>query len=214
MLERAMNAYLGLLLSPATASQYLKLRKGVSDLGFYLTHTVCLGFFEMGSILARTWPGRLRAFQYLGCFQIETWCLVFATIAILSVISSIKFKDAKLIHEYAWNYFNLLFQKSFQKFILKANQNYFLLIWVISTLFLSIFFCADILDSMVRAQPIIKIDSLEQLAESKLKIIARKDSALAEFANEHSKEYELANKLQPLLELYKNKDPVEKRTIR
>ena len=65
---------------------------------------------------------------------------------------------------------------------------------------------------MVRAQPVNKIDSLEQLAKSKLKIIAREDSALAEFA--HLKEIELAHLIQPLLELYPFYDSVEERTIR
>ena len=203
---------LDVMLSPATAGQYLKYTEALSLLGIKLDYSVCLGFFEMGSFLARTWPGRLRPFEYFRCFHFGTWSLVFASIMVLSVMSTIKLKNHQFSYEFAWNYFNLLFQKSFQKFILKQNQNHLLFIWVLSSLFLSINFCVYLLDNMVRAQPTIKIDSLDQLANSKLKIIARTDSALAEFAH-NSKDVELAQQLQPLLKLYDIYDSVEERTI-
>ena len=212
MVDRAVNAS-GLILSPATAGQYLKYTETMLGFGLNFCHTVCLGFFEMGCFLGRTWPGQLPPFEFLSCFQFETWSLLFTTIIVLSIVSSWTLKNFKFIYEFSWNYFNLLFQKSFQKFILKANQNYLLYIWVLSSLFLSIYFCADLLDKMVRAQPSIKIDSLEQLAKSKFKIIARKDSSLAEFA-ENLPEIELARQIQPLLELYEFYDSKEERTIR
>ena len=201
MVEKALDK-LDVILSPATAGQYLRSKVLMSFTSLKFFHTVCLGFFEMGSILARTWPGRLRPFEYFRSFQIGTWSLLLTSIVILSVMSAIKLKNLRFVYECAWNYFNLLFQKSFQRFNLKKNQNYFLYIWVLSSLFLSILFCADLLDNMVRAQPTVKIDSLEQLVKSNLKIIARVDSALAEFAE--LKEIKLANQIKPLLEIYYN----------
>ena len=139
MVEKAIDK-LDVMLSPATASQYIKYTELLSPTGIKLCHTLCLGFFEMGSILARTWPGCLRPFEYFRCFHSETWSLVFISILVLSVMSTSKFKNYQLIYECAWNYFNLLFQKSFQKFILRANQSHLLFIWVLSSLFLSINF--------------------------------------------------------------------------
>jgi hypothetical protein len=208
MIQRAVNTS-GLIVSPATAGQYLGYKQTMYEAGLNFSHTVCLGFFEMGCFIARTWPGQLRPFEYLSCFQIDTWSLLFTAILVLSIISSVRLKNYSIFYEYAWNYFNLLFQKSFQKFIWKTNKNYLLYIWVLSSLFLSIYFCADLLDKMVRAQPTIKIDSLEHLAKIKLKIIARADGALAEFAE--LKETELAHQIQPLLELYDFYDSKEER---
>ena len=100
--------------------------------------------------------------------------------------------------EYFWNYSILLYQKSFQYFILKSESKYSLsYVWVISAFFLSILFGGYLLDNMVKVQPVNKINSINDIADNKKRIIAIQNNALVKYANRG--ETELAQKLSALL---------------
>ena len=121
----------------------------------------CVAFFEMATIAARTYPGQLPMFSYIHCFSSVVWALIGISIIILSLISTQQTLKLIDFYEFLWNYSNILFNKTFQKFITHLKRKYFLGVWIISVLFLSIHFTAYLLDFMALTQPMVKIDNLE-----------------------------------------------------
>ena len=201
MLDKMLVDPVDILLSPATAGQYLTYSSQMQVFGFNFNHSDCIDFFEMGSILSKVNVGSIPLFQCFRRFDHKIWFIIFISIVILSFISSTKSMSSDNFYEYFWNYFILLFEISLQKFVAKGNQQKVLLgVWLLSTFILVINFNVYLLDTMVVPTPVHKINNLEELADSKLTVIAREDSSLVTFAK--YVDSDLAKSIMPRLRVY------------
>ena len=204
-LVKNMNKKPDIQLYPFIASQYLQYSKQNSKIGFGYHYSKCIDFLEVAQIAARYYPGTLPLVTYFRCFPIEVWALIWISIIVLSLISTQQTLKLIDFYEFLWNYSNILFNKTFQKFITHLKYKYFVGIWLLSALILSIEFTVYLLDFMVLTQPVVKIDSLEQLSKmSAMKILTRADSSLVKFAS--LTDSDLARAIFKQLEPYQDKD--------
>ena len=155
-----------------------------ANINYRMSHS--LGHLEMGSIVCRTWPQAIPMFLHFTCFTSDVWIAIFTSILSISIALSLKIKSISAFYEYFWNLLIIIFTPCFQKFILNSNSIRFLAgIWLISSLVISTQFTSFLLDYMARPNPIIKIDSLQDLADRPgLKVFASDDSTLVAYATE------------------------------
>ena len=104
-------------------------------LGFSFHHSDCIDFFEMKSFIYKYSYGTPPLFQFLRAFHSNVWYLIFASILILALVSSLcKFKLIN-IFDYIWNFFTLLFSKTIQKhhkeIKVKTNSWYLAVVWLL-----------------------------------------------------------------------------------
>ena len=206
-----MEERVDLLLSPTTASQYIKYKNGLKLLNIDFRQTKSIGFFEIASILSKTSPGSQQVFKFFKCFTFNVWISIFLSIVISSLISSLN-SFPVLFYKNLWNYVLLLYSKSSQKFLFNFKNKLILSFWLLSALILSIQFTAYLLDYMVIAIPVNKIDNLEQLVKSNKRIIARDDSALLVYAEKV--ETQLAKDIRPLIDPYTDFSAIKQNYIK
>ena len=172
-----------LILVPRPASHFTdysgKLARFNSN--WKLITTEWIGFFEIGKVLSRTYTESIVGFQFLNAFPINVWIIILVLLFIISIVSFVMNKKFSFCN-YFCNYFELLINKSIQKPLIKLKSKLILGIWLIACLYLSIGFTTFILDHMIRAAPVVKVDSLLDLSQRHdLRVYAREDSPFAAF---------------------------------
>ena len=193
-------------LAPLVTSQYFQYSTGLKMLGYNLSHTQFIGYFEADVIASIEYPGKIPMFAYLSCFSKEVWILIIASLVVLSLVSSIDRKSFHLssnIFEICYNFKILLISKSIQKSIINRISTIILSIWIISALVLSNQLTAYFTDFMVTAVPMIRIDSFEDLVKHKdTKIICREDDSFT--VSVKLNDTQLKRSLLPMLEPYEH----------
>ena len=174
------------ILTAWNTAQLITYIGGFKELNINYRMSRSLGHLEMGSIVCRTWPQAIPMFLHFTCFTSDVWIAIFTSILSISIALSLKIKSISAFYEYFWNLLIIIFTPCFQKFILNSNSIRFLAgIWLISSLVISTQFTSFLLDYMARPNPIIKIDSLQDLADRPgLKVFATDDSTLFAYATE------------------------------
>ena len=151
-----------ILLNPLTANQYIKHKNQLEILGLNYIPSECVDFFETATIAGRSYPGQLPMFTSFCCFRVVVWALIGISIIVLSLISTQQTLKLIDFYEFLWNYSTILFNKTFQKFIIHLKYNNYLGIWLIPAFILSFHFTACLLEFMSRTIPELRIDTLEQ----------------------------------------------------
>ena len=191
-------------LAPLVTSQYFQYSTGLKMLGYNLSHTQFIGYFEADVIASIEYPGKIPMFAYLSCFSKEVWILIIASLVVLSLVSSIDRKSFHLssnIFEICYNFKILLISKAMKKSMIEKTSGLILSIWIISALVLSNQFTAYFTDFMVTAVPMVRIDSFEDLVKHKdTKIVARDDDSFTQYLREN--DTQLKRSLLPMLDTY------------
>ena len=161
---------------------------------------------ESDIIASMEYPGSIPLFAYLSCFSKEVWLLIIASIAVLSLISSIDrktFDFSSIIFDIFSNFMVLLISKSMQKSITNRISAIILSIWLLSALVLSIQFSTFIMEFMVTAVPMVRIDSFEDLVKHKdMKIVVLEDHSFTSYVRQN--DTELKRSLSSMLDPYEN----------
>ena len=177
----------------------------MSGIGLNLHYTDCIDFFEMSTLVSKIHYGSLPLFQFVKTFDSHVWILIFLSIMILAFVSIMEKHNYSKIFDYYWNYLILMFNGSIQQLLKDTNSCMLHGVWLISAFYLAIIFTSYLLDYMIRAPPIIKIDNLVQLAErDDVKIITRMDTTLSAYA--YSSDTELAKKINDKMIRYEFDD--------
>ena len=153
--------------------------------GIFFRPTDCLDYIESGSIVSRFYPASPYMFHFLKVFEMRSWLMIALINVILSFIAMVISIKIGNFLEYTWNLYLLLFSRSIQAKVKKVKH--ILGVWLMSSLFISILFTTHLMDYMITAVPIIKIDTFEQLSlRDDLTIFARTDSSFSSWANNHN----------------------------
>jgi len=169
-------------LGPVVVGQYFTFQEYSSLLNNTLSKPI--DYWEISNIAARIIidQNSFSLFNYFNCYKSKVWFLILFSIIILSLVSSLREFHFYKALEYLWNYFILLFPNSIQKFALNSSQRLLLSVWLLSAFTLSLGFTSYILEYMVRAVPVLTIDSLEDIPKRpQMKVLLRGDSALAQY---------------------------------
>ena len=149
--------------------------------GFDYVMSRSLGLLEFATIVSRVKPGSQPLFLYFTCIKIEIWMAIFISILLISVVLVINRRCPFMTLEYYWCLYIILFTKSLQKFVIDSNSMIKCLIgmWLMSALIISTQFTGFLLDYMSQTNPVLKIDSLEDLVNREdMRIYVPNDSTL------------------------------------
>ena len=191
-----------LFLFPTTENFLQTLLRNLENYGVFFAKTVFVNHMELDNFASKIVPVPLVTFQFFNSFEPLIWLFIFFSIVLLSILSSICSWDVHHLWKYFWNFTELLFSKSIQPFLTKLESKLIFGVWLLSALYLGIGFTAFILDNMVKAAPVRKLNNLEQLAESGLNIFERGDGTLAAFAKKSNTD--LAKRINQQLAIYSN----------
>ena len=165
--------------------------------GISLITSDCVDYFDVGSFATIMYPITTPLFQFLRSFKPIIWFLLFIFIIALSFISSLFYGGFHQFFEYLWNFSNILYSKSLQHLFERYNSKIILGIWLLSALQLGIGFTSYMMDHMIKANNLRKIDDLEQLAnEKQMYVYGRTDSPFGAYILE-DKESDIANNIRP-----------------
>ena len=169
-----------ILLSPCTTSQFLVYHSQLKSLGVNVDRSSYIDFFEMSSILSLNRLESRPLFQCFRCFDTNIWALILISILTLSLLSSLRNMSFNNLYENVWNYSISLLGINFQNFMNMSIKNSKVIIyaWLIPAFLLNTNFVSYFFDDMVLPTPIIKIDTIDNLFDSDMRIVARYDSAL------------------------------------
>ena len=175
---------LDLIIKPLTIN-YLDIFNQYSESNKF-DHSNIVTYIEDSAIASKPHIGSQELFDYFKCFETEVYLSMLLSVIILSAIMTIQSNNFKLFFEYFWNLCILFFSKSIQNFMLKINsmQKSMFGFWLLTSLFLSILFSSFLLDYAIKGQPLITIDSIEDLSKSnQMKFYIDSFSPLYTFAN-------------------------------
>ena len=179
----------------ATATQLVFYQEKLSGFGLGFGYSANIDYYELGNIAFITSTENLPVFRHLSTFQIDIWIAILISNIVLTLSLCLIDKCFTNFWEYFF-WFNILFTiKSMPSSFLsdKWSRTISVTSALIENMVLVIFFSALILDSLVRATPIIKIDSWDDLYQRpEVKIIAAVDSPLNQFAQSGSYKPEMA----------------------
>lgn len=144
-----------------------------------------LGYLELGTIVSTTKPGADPLFLHFTCFTSGVLTAIVISLVAVSLALSIKSKSLTLFGEYLWNSLIMIFSPVFHK-LLKKKSGLRLLIalWMLSALVINTQWTVFLLDYMSAPNPVLKIDSLQDLADKPdIKVFAANDSTLFAYAD-------------------------------
>lgn len=176
-----------IVLRPLYISQIMKVMLGLRDAGIDFTHTNAIAYLEMATLVSRIQPESTTMFVYFSCFSSTVWLLIFLSIAVCSLVLAMKIDATwsnnflKIFILFFWNLWLLLFNRSLQSFVKRNISRHKILVgtWLLSSLYISTLFTTFLLDYMIRASPIRKIDSLEDaVMATDLTILCSDESSL------------------------------------
>ena len=176
-----------LLLAPVVSAQYFIYSSALAEIG-KTKATNCIGYFEADVIATRKYPGSVPIFAFTLCYPKEVWILITISIIVLSFISSIDYEfdiNIKIMLKYCFNYSVSLFKHPLERLITKSTPKQIIIFWLFSTFVLINHFTAYIMDFMISAVPVLRIDTMEELSyHSDMKIVVRNDDSFSSFVNE------------------------------
>ena len=194
------------VIAPIVATQFFKYSSGMKMFDIIIQHTDCLGYFEADVIAAIKYPGTVPLFAYVYCFPKEVWLLIVFSIVVLSLISSIDCKNRKYLKniiKYLFNYSIALFSQSMENVVLLATPKAVLSVWLLTAFVLSNQFTASLMDFMIKAVPMVRIDTIEDLVKRKdMKIIVRDDESFTSFVRQN--DTQLKRTLDSMLDTYED----------
>ena len=175
------------ILEPLTYGQIMTYKPTLEDVGgIYLTPSKYLGSFATTTIAAKTKLGSEPILELFKCFTPTVWTFILVSLLILSLISSFK-SNFQTVMTYFWNYSILLLSQAMDSTEMKGYSLIITSFWFISALLITIQFTVFFIDAMVVPVPIIRINTLEDLAQAKsMNIIIRPESSLYNFANKEN----------------------------
>ena len=183
ILRRAITKTTDILLSPATTSQFFFYHNNLKKFGVNLGRTNYIDFFEMSSILSKNKLESRPLFECFRCFDVNIWTLIMTSILAFSLLSWSRQPSFYNLYQNVWNYSISLLNVNIQNFpktlIDKSKIKlgaWLFLAFLLNTTFVSYFF-----DYLILPTPITKIDTIEQLFDSDMRIVARKDCALYQY---------------------------------
>ena len=196
--------------------QYLSYGEYIEALGHSVSHSKSVGIMSLNTMVTKILPGKTPEFVYFSCFSTMTWIFIFLSVLFMSIIHVIRIrvtntsrtdnsakKHAKVIIETIINFLSPLLSRSVEKCLLNRSNRFNLGIYLIFSMVISINFCNYLLDYLQVELPMVKIKTIEDLAErSEMKIIVRSDSSLAAFASKG--ESELARTIDKKILPYAN----------
>ena len=204
ILLRAVTKTPDILMSPCTTSQFFIYQERLKWFGVNVGSSSYIDFFEMSSILSKNRMESQTLFQFFRCFDTNIWALILISILTLSLLSSLGDISFNTLYENVWNYSISLLKINFQNFmkisIKKSKIN--IASWLISALLLNTIFVSFFFDVMVLPTPITKIETINDLFDSDMRIVARYDSALYTYLE--SIESPLLDRIDPYKSLPSN----------
>ena len=168
-----------ILLSPCITSQFFKYRENLKWFNVDFAISNYIDFTET-SILSKNRLKSRPLFQCFRCFDTNIWALILISILLLSLLSSFRNMSVHTLYENVWNYSITLLRIDIQNFINISikKSNVTIYAWLIPALFLNTIFVSYFFDDMILPTPITKIDTIDDLFDSDMRIYARSDSAL------------------------------------
>ena len=169
-----------IVLSLTTTSQFFVHTSHLKHYGINISKSNYIDFLDMSSILSKNRLESSPLLQCFRCFDKNIWTLILLTIVLLSSISSLRQQSFHSLYEYIWNYSITLLKVNFQNFIKSSFKKCKLIVgtWLLLSVFFDTTFSSYFFDDMVSPSPITKIDSLDNLLDSHIRIVVRHDSAL------------------------------------
>ena len=194
-----------IFLTPVTTSQVFLHGTRLKFLGINSALSTFIDFLEMSSILSKIKLETRPIFQCFRCFDHNIWTLILMSILSISLLSSLPKIRIKSFYEYSWTYSISLIGVSIQHFIKLLRRRWDIMIacWLIAASLLNMTFHTYFFDQMVSPTPVTKIDSIDDLFDSDLTILARHDSALYSYL--HS----INSTLLKRLDTYEDKDKIK-----
>ena len=169
----------------------------------------CVDYIDLGSFATRINPASVPMFQFVRSFDSNVWSLILISIIVLSFISSLIHQNFHQFFEHIRNFTLVLYAKSLQNFLKHFKSKIILGVWLMAALYLATIFTGFILDNTVKAVPLRKIDSLEQLAgDLQVKVIYTRSDSYFRMLIELD-ESEIGSTLRPRL---KNSDELYRLT--
>ena len=180
MIRKFITEPFDIVLSPTTTSQYIVHTSYLNNYGINITRSNYIDFLDMSSILSTNRLALRPLLQCFRCFDSNIWTLILLSIVLVSLISSLRQQSFCSLYEYMWNYSITLLKVNFQTFIKSSFKKCKLIIgtWLLLSVFFDTTFSSYFFDDMVSPSPITKIDSLDNLFDSDMRIVVRHDSAL------------------------------------
>ena len=174
-----------IVLVPVVTSQYFIYSTMLANFGAYYGHSDCIGYMEEDVIAARKYPGSLPMFQFIYCFQKEVWTLIIVSILILSLILSFDRScvlNLGMIPSIIFNLSISLVNCSIENLVIISCSKQLIIVWLLSAFVLYNEYSSYLMDYMIRAVPMEKIDSLEDLAQHKhMTIFVRYDDSFLHY---------------------------------
>ena len=174
------NGEFHILLSPGMGNQYLHYKDYLSEFGVNFGITQYLDFYEMDTIATRCYPGSQELFASFKIYSFNFWLILMLLMTFMAIFSTMA-KDKINFRHFAqniWRYILILISVPMNR----VSPQFVLSFWLITTLFVSKYFSAYLLDFMVKSVPLVTINTLEELSQKPdIKIVTREDSSLKAF---------------------------------
>ena len=181
MVNRIINEGFDIILGTSSVSQLFHYQEPLSVLNIELVNSKFLGYNEVNTIAARTFPGKVPLLAYFNCYSKSNWLFMLITLLTVSALStlSIKNHNSMLFRNIFCNYIIVLVKQPMNLWVSRHSPSHVISIWLMSAFILTTLFTAYFFDFMVRTVPLIKIRTLEDLYQREgMKIIVRSDSSL------------------------------------
>ena len=165
-----------------------------------LKKTEIIDYAQVTSIVARPRIAGTASMSYFNSFDLNVWLAYFTFLILFSFFVASINKDIKHYMEYLWTFSTMVINKSFQQFInrLCSSQKILFSVWVVFSSLITIAFSSFLLEYMQRPDPVIVIDSVEDMASvQNMKFFVSNESALYDYLSMYDSE--LANSIRPKL---------------
>ena len=227
--EKFITVSYQMIWGPIRISQYLtygQIMKALS--GSDMNRSTWIGMMSPNTMVTKILPGSVPKFIYFSCFSTITWVLILITILLISIIHWMRIRMIKTngiactpkryfktLVETIINHFAPLLSISLDKNLAEKSSKLSLSVFLLFSMVISINFCNYLLDNFQWKLPVIKINTLEDLAlRSSMKIIVRADSSFVAFAEKNDNE--LSRNIEQQLETYFDivKDDIENKLVK
>ena len=227
--EKLMTGSYQLVWGPTKISHYLTYGKIIKSFtGSDLNLSMWVGMMSPNTMVTKILPGSVPEFIYFRCYSIITWILILITILLISIIHLFKLRvtssnriansakqQAKILMEIMINHISPLLSRSLERDQAVKSSRLSLSVYLLFSMVISIKFCTYLLDNLQWELPVIKINTLEDLAQRKnIKIIVRHDSSFVTFVDQGDSE--LTRSIQKQLEPYFDfdEDDIENKLVK
>ena len=182
-MTRLLEDHSNLIMISAPSKLLLTTLKGFEKYGLFFDWTECIDFIEYGTFATRFYPAPTPIFLFIRAFDFYAWLLIILMIFILALFTSVESGESRKFFNYLWNYFELIFSKSIQNLLIKNKSKIILGTSLIASFFISLGFTVNLLDYMIKAEPILKLNTVEELSlREEMTVFTRSDTGFNTWA--------------------------------